>query len=161
MQFAQLIELKKLGINIPDEVIIEAATIQNKKELMDSIQKSAEQAQQMQQQQQQLAMEELKSRTELSNARAKADTGLAIERVSRVKENEALAIERKAEAKKDEEQALLNMVRALKEIEQIDINQLEKLIFLSKTLQEPTSAGQGQETQVNNSIIPNQEGVQP
>ena len=143
MQLAQLIELKQLGIAIPDDVILDAATVQNKKELTDSIKRSQEQAMQMQQKQEQAAIQELQSRADLSDARASADRGLAIERASRVQENEALAIERKAAAKKDEEQAVLNMVRALKEIEQIDINQLEKLVALSRLLSEPTIAGQG------------------
>ena len=150
MQFAQLMELKKLGLAIPDETIIEAATIQNKKDLMETIKKNAEMAQQQQQQQQQVAMQELQARATLSEARAKADTGLAVERLSRVKENDALAIERKAAAKKDEEQALLNMVRALKEIDSIDLDQLEKLIILSKQLEEPTTAGQGTENKTPN-----------
>ena len=150
MQFAQLMELKKLGIAIPDETIIEAATIQNKKDLMETIKKNSEMAQQQQQKQAEVAMQELQSRATLSEARAKADTGLAVERLSRVKENDALAIERKAAAKKDEEQALLNMVRALKEIDSIDLDQLEKLIILSKQLEEPTTAGQGTENKTPN-----------
>ena len=82
----------------------------------------------------------------MAQARAAADRGSAIERISRVAENESLAIERKAEAKKDEEQAVLNMVRAIKEIEQIDLAQLEKLIFLTKQLSQPVEAGQQTDT---------------
>ena len=104
-------------------------------------------------------MEELKSRSELSKARAKADTGLAIERVSRVKENEALAIERQAAAKKDEEIALLNMVKALKEIEQIDLGQLEKLIALSQQLSAPVVAGQETASQQNGNTVNQQAGM--
>jgi len=147
MQFAQLMELRKLGVAIPDDVLIDSCTVTNKTELMESIKKQQESAQQAQQQQMQVEQQELQARAELAQAKAQADRGLAIERVSRVEENEALAIERKAAAKKDEEIALLNMVRALKEIEQIDIDQLQKLIMLSKMLSPETTAGQGNPVQ--------------
>jgi hypothetical protein len=159
MQFVQLMELKKLGIAVPDDVILEAATIQNKKELLDSVRQSQQQAAQMQQQQMQLQMQELQSRTEMAQARAAADRGSAIERVSRVAENESLAIERKAEAKKDEEQAVLNMVKAIKEIEQIDLAQLEKLIFLTRQLAEPVTAGQQTDTSAETAKVIQNMGV--
>lgn len=143
MQMAQLMELRNMGLPIPDDAILEAATIQNKKELMDRITQNQQQAQQMQQQQAQVAMEEIQSRIKLAQARATADQGLGLERVSRVQENQALAIERQAAAKKDEDIALLNLVKALKEIENVDLAQLEKLIALSKMVKpdeiQPTS----------------------
>jgi len=159
MQFAQLMELRKIGVAIPDSILLDAVTIEKKTELMQAIQQQQQQQAQIQQQQQQVAMEELKSRSELSKARAKADTGLAIERVSRVKENEALAIERQAAAKKDEEIALLNMVKALKEIEQIDLGQLEKLIALSQQLSAPVVAGQETASQQNGNTVNQQAGM--
>lgn len=147
MQFTQLMELKKLGVAIPDDALLSATTIQNKEQLVKAIQEQQQQASQMAQTQSQVQMQELQARAELAQARAKADTGLAIERVSRVQENEALAVERKAEAKKDEEQAVLNMVKALKEIEGIDLDQLQKLIYLSQQLSAPVTAGQSSENQ--------------
>ena len=71
---------------------------------------------------------------ELSNARAQADQGLGIERLSRVQENQALAEERKAAAIKDEEIGLLNLVKALKEIDSVDIAQIEKLLSFDLTV---------------------------
>ena len=128
MQFAQLIQLKELGIPIPDDVMVGAVTIQNKKEIMDSLKRQSEQTAQMQQQQQQVAMQELQAREELARARAQADRGLAVERVSRVQENEALAVERKATAVRDENQAMLNLVKALKELDTIDLGHIQQLI---------------------------------
>lgn len=133
MQYAQLLQMFEAGILGPEDrdVIIEASTIQGKKKLTDSIKKRQEAAQQQQQMQMQAEQEELKARTNLANARATADEGLGIERLSRVEENRALAVERSAEASKDRQQAVLNMVKALKEIEDIDIQQLEKLVTLA------------------------------
>jgi hypothetical protein len=134
MQFAQLLQLKELGVNVPDDVLLDAATIQNKKKLTESVQRQQQQQQQMQQQQIQSQMEEQKARTELAQARAIADKGLGLERVSRVEENRALAVERRAEAIKDQELALLNFVKALKEIDHLDVDHLGKLISMSATL---------------------------
>lgn len=134
MQFAQYVQLKELGINIPDARMIEAATIQNKQELMQEIQQQAQSQAQLQQQQAQITMQELQARAELSHARSKADLGLFVERTSRVAENRALAIQKIHEANKDDEIALLNKVKMLKELEELDINYLERLINLSNVL---------------------------
>lgn len=131
MQFAQLLQLREVGVPVPDDVIIDAATIQDKEKLMKSLQQSAQQQQQMQQAQAQAAMAEQQARTELAQARAEADRGLGAERYSRIEENHALAEERRAAAVKDDELALLNFVKALKELEGMDINHLEQLIRVS------------------------------
>ena len=131
MQFAQLLQLREAGVPIPNDSLLEAATIQDKKKLIEAIQQSEQQASQMQQMQQMAAVEEIKARTKLSNARATADEGLGLERLSRIQENQALAVERKAQAKKDEDAALLNLIKALKEIDSIDLAHVEKLLALS------------------------------
>lgn len=142
LQFAQLIQLKQMGIPIPDETLIKSATLQNKTELIESITQSQQQAAQLQQAQAQAQIQELQSRSQLAQARAVADHGLGIERLSRVDENRALAIERvaqsqenRANARRDNDQALLNFIKALKEIETIDLQNLEKLITLARAME--------------------------
>ena len=147
MQFAQLLHLREAGVPIPDDVLVEAATLQNKKELVQSIEQAKQQAQQAQQMQMQAALQEQKARTNLADARAVADEGLGLERLSRINENEALAVERRAEASKDRTAGLLNLVKAMQEIEGIDINQLEQMIRLSTQVQ------QKQEEQVANTAV--------
>jgi hypothetical protein len=134
MQFAQLMHLREAGINIPDSVILEATTIQNKKDLVEAVEQQNRQASEMQNLQMQTQIAETQANIELSKARTVADKGLGVERYSRVAENEALAIERRAEAKKDRTAGILNIVKAIKEIEDIDIAQLEKLISLSRII---------------------------
>jgi len=147
MQFTQLMNLKEAGINIPDSVILEATTLQNKKDLVEAVEQENKRAQEMEQAQMQVQMEEIKANIELTKARTVADQGLGVERFSRVEENEAFAVERRAEAEKDQAQGVLNMVKAMKEIEDIDIGQLEKLINLSRLLaaktddNEPSAVG--------------------
>lgn len=135
MQFAQLLQLREAGIPIPDDVLIDAATIQNKKELTDSIEKTKQAEQQAAQMQTQAALQEQQARTGLAQARAVADEGLGLERISRINENEALAVERKAEASKDRTASLLNLVKTMQEIDTVDMNQLEQMIKLSRAVQ--------------------------
>lgn len=140
MQFAQLLQLKEVGVPVPNDTLLESCTLQNKKKLLESIMAAEKKQQQMQELQFQVSMEELKARTELSNARAVADQGLGLERVSRVQENKALAVERQAAAAKDQEAAFLDMVKALKEIDDIDIDQVTKMIALQKMMKEQEAA---------------------
>lgn len=134
MQFAQLLQLRDAGVPVPNEALLEAATIQNKKELVEQI-KAQEQAQaQAAQAQQQAQLEMQLAQTKLTQARAVADQGLGLERISRVQENEALAVEREAKAESDRMSAMLSMVKAMKELDTIDIAQLEKLIQLSQLM---------------------------
>ena len=134
MQFAQLLHLRELGLPIPDEIIINSSTIQNKKELTDAMQAEAQQAQQAEQMQMQAARKEQDARTNLANARAVADEGLGVERLSRVEENRAFAVERMAEAEKDRAQGVLNIVKAIAELDDIELGQIEKMITMSQSL---------------------------
>lgn len=136
MQFAQLLNLREVGVPIPDDQLIESSTLQNKKELLESLAQQKQQQQQAQQMQMQAAMQEQMARTNLANARAQADQGLGLERISRIQENQALAVERQAQARKDEDIGLLNLVKALKEIDTVDLAQLEKLISLSNLVKQ-------------------------
>jgi len=135
MQFAQLLQLRQLGIQIPSEVLINAATLQNKKELVDAIRGQEQQQAQASQMQAQSAMQQEQATIQMAQARAQADMGLAAERESRISENKALAFERIAQAHKDEEDAILNKIKTIKELESIDITHLERLLQISQLLQ--------------------------
>ena len=133
---------------MPDAQLIEASTLQNKTALLKAIEAQQQQQQQMQQMQMQSQIAEQQARIKLSEARAQADQGLGVERLSRVQENQALAEERKAAAIKDEEIGLLNLVKALKEIDTVDLAHVEKLISLSNLLKaEQRAAEQPQQAQ--------------
>jgi hypothetical protein len=143
LQFAQLFELKQAGIDIPNKALIEAASIQNKTELIQMMEQREQMQMQMQQMQMQMQMQQGQAQVELTKARSVADQGLGLERISRVEENKALAVERRAQAQRDEasaerehEQALLNFVRATKELQGLDIEQLHRMAEISKMLKE-------------------------
>ena len=134
MQFAQLLHLREVGVPIPDDLLLDASTLQNKKKLVEAVSQQAQQQQQAQQMQAQSAMKEQEARTNLANARAVADQGLGLERVSRIQENQALAEERRAAADKDDITGLLNLAKTLKELDTIDMQNVEKLINLSRMM---------------------------
>ncbi len=152
MYFAQLLQLRETGIPIPDDALIEAATLQDKKKLLESMEAAKQQQMQMQQMQMQAALEEQKARTHLANARATADEGLGVERLSRVEENRALAVERRAAAVKDHDQGLLNLVKALKEIDTIDLQHIEKLLTLSNVIKSQEAAVAAEQPVQNGSV---------
>lgn len=131
MQFAQLLQLRELGIPVPDEALLDAAIIQDKKKLIEAINAQKQQAVQMQQMQMQATIQEQQARTELAKSRSIADQGLGLERLSRVKENQALAEERKSAAEKDHAMALLNFIKASKELDGIDLQHLSELVKLA------------------------------
>ena len=134
MQFAQLLQLRQLGVPVPDEELLKASTLQNKQELLNALQQQLQAQSQAQQQQLQMALQDQQAKIQLAQATAQAEAGLGLERISRVQENQALAVERRADAEQKKEAALLNFVKALKEIETIDLNHVEKLLALSKTM---------------------------
>lgn len=141
MQFLQMLQLREMGIAIPDHEMISAASIQNKAQLIQSMQQQQEQQQQIQQQQAQLQMQQAQAQIQLTQARAIADEGLGLERVSRVDENKALAVERRAQAERDEEEALLSFVRSIKELQEIDANTLHKFVEIATAIKEHEQIG--------------------
>ena len=161
MQFAQLLQMKELGIGIPDDLLIDSAPLQNKTELIDAVKRVQEQQSQQSQLQMQSALAEQEARTQLAQARAVADQGLGLERVSRIQENQALAIERKAEAEKDHYAAVLDFVKAIKELEGIDIGNLERLIALARIVsQEETRATSPMGTENVSNMVNTLQGLQ-
>ncbi len=147
MQFAQLLQLRELGVQLPDASLLEASTIQNKTKIIEQMQQQQQAQQQAQQAQQQVQMQELQARTQLSQARAMADQGLGAERYSRIEENHALAEERKAAAVKDDQMALLNFAKALKEIEGIDLSHLQTIMSLQQMLKNSSNENNPQSQQ--------------
>jgi len=162
MQFAQMLQLREAGVPIPDEALLEAATIQDKKKIIEMVQAQQQQQQQQQEKEAQVQMANLQAQTKLAEARATADTGLGIERLSRIDENKALADERRAEAVKDRELGILHLVKALKEIETVDLQQLEKIIALSMIVKnEEQKTQQQRDQQDTNMQVMRGAGQQP
>lgn len=168
MEFAQLLQLREQGINIPDESILQAATIQNKNKLIETIQQQQQQQQQSQEMQQQMQMQQAQANIEATRAQAKESTGQGLERLSRVQENQALAGERHARTQAERMQAqeyaaqahenrmqarenrydsYLNAARAMKEMQGTDLENLRKLIDVVQELQRYNQQSEAQQSQ--------------
>lgn len=136
MEFAQLLQLREAGVPVPNTVLLEVASLQNKEKLIASVQQIEQQQAQMQQVQLAAAIKEQQAKTELAHSRAVADQGLGMERISRIQENKALAEERKAAAIKDEEIAALNMIKGMKELDGVDIDHIHKAMAILQMLKQ-------------------------
>ncbi len=155
LQFAQLMQLREAGVPIPNDVIIKAATVQDKKELIESIEKQQQQQEQQAQMQMESQIKLQDAQAKLAAARTIADEGLGIERLSRVNENHALAEEREAQANRDDEEALLTFIKSVKEIQHLDLEAVAKTINMMgvlKAINEPTPRGEGSQTS-NQSVV--------
>lgn len=134
MEFQQLISLRELGLPIPTNVLIEASTLQNKKELVEALDAQEQQQSQQQQMQLQIALEGERAKIKDLESRAEANTGLGLERASRVQENRALAVERLAEAEKDRDLGTLDLIKAMKELEGMDLAQIQNLLTIAQQI---------------------------
>ena len=152
MQFAQLLHLREAGVNVPDEVLLEASTMQNKKDLMEAIEAQNQAQQQAEQEEKQVAMQEQQARTELAQARAIADRGLGLERVNRVVTNETQAIENLAEAQQSREAGYLNLIKSLKELDEMDLNQIQRLLEIDRYIKEQKTEAKGEKREQEEAV---------
>jgi hypothetical protein len=134
MAFTQALHLRELGIPVPSDYILGLASVQDKEKLVASVQQ-AEQAQQQQaQKQQEIELAMLMAQKENLEAQSVANTGLGLERVSRVSENAELSVERRAKAIEDISDARLNQAKTLSELQNLDITRLKELVALAELL---------------------------
>jgi hypothetical protein len=142
LEFGQLLQLRESGVPVPAAILVQTSTLTNKNDLIEALGKQEEEQAKMAQQQQQTQIELLKAQIQDMHARAAANQGLGIERVSRVEENRALAVERMAQAQHDRDTGTLDRIKAAKELINIDIDQLHKVAQLIKMFQEDEKAEQ-------------------
>ncbi len=127
LQFAQAIQMKQMGFNIPTSYLIDKSSLQGKKDLMDAMKKEEEQAAQMQQMQAQQAMEQQQVMTRQLESQAQANFAAAEERKTRAVSNISLAKERSSQSVHDRAAAALDNAKALNELAGFDDERLMKL----------------------------------
>lgn len=159
MAFAQALHLRELGLPIPTKYILTLATTQDKEKLLESVEQEEQAQAQQQQMQMQTQMQVLQAQIEDLQAKAVANQGLGVERVSRVQENRALALERLSQSKENRQEAALNMAKTMKELQSIDMNQIEQLLGIIQVLKQsaaddPTEAGTNVAEQNEQSQMP-------
>lgn len=138
MEFQQLIQLRELGLPIPNSVLINTAQLQNKKDLTDAMEQEAKQAEEQQKAEQQAAMEQQQVLTDSLHSKAESDRALAAERLAKIQLDQALNLERMSRSQEEREGATLNRIKAAKELEGINLDHLQKLLQVLKTIQETT-----------------------
>ncbi|KKM66112.1 hypothetical protein LCGC14_1484490 [marine sediment metagenome] len=148
LQFAQLLNLREMGIPVPTNILVETSTLTNKQQLIEGIAKEEEQQQKVQEEQHQMQIELLKAQIEKLQASAVADSGLGIERASRVQENQSLAVERVAEAQKDRNLGTLHLAQALKELDSIELDNVQKLWTLVQAFKQHEKVEEAQSAEV-------------
>lgn len=129
MAFAQAIQLREIGVPIPDKYIIQHITMQDKKTLLADMEEQAKQSSEAAQRREEVEVMEIKMRAELSQAATQERMAHAQDYLSKVEENRSLAISRKSQAALDE-------VKAAKELQHMDIDQLQKLVDILSALKE-------------------------
>ena len=144
MQAQQLLELRNMGINIPDSVILDAVQIQNKEELIKAIEAQGQSQQQMEQESAQMAMYQQQMVADSMAAKAESDRALAAERLNKIGLDQALNTERMAKAQQERDMSALNKVRAAKELEDLDLAQLQKMLDILAAMKAHSDATEPQ-----------------
>lgn len=131
--YFQLLQLRSLGVQIPDDELIEAAPIQNKSRLLE---KMAE-AEQLKKQ---IAMQEAEDRAiknaQLSSER-ESNLALAEERRARVLADIGLSRERISESEQNYAKALLDNINTIRTMEDMDNKTLIEAVRLVHEITEP------------------------
>lgn len=153
MQFAQLLHLRELGLPIPTKTIVNAATLQDKEELVRDIEAEEQKAAQMEQLQIQSQMKVLEAQVQDLQAKSVANVGLGHERMARINENAELAVERRAKAIEDISDAQLNKAKMLTEIQALDLGRIEQLLAIANLLQATEGDAEQAENAVSNDEV--------
>ena len=138
MQFQQLVQLRELGINVPEGVLVQAAQLQDKKQLTDAVEAQAQQAQQQEQAQQQQAMQAQQVTIDSIQAKSESDRAVAQERINKISLDAAVSAERIERSQEERDNATLAKVKTLKELEDMDLSHLERLIEMLHRIEEHT-----------------------
>ena len=127
-KFLESIQIKQIMPEaISDDYIIKLSSLQDKKQLIEARQQSAQQQAQMQQKQAELEMQQQAMLAKSLDAKAQSDMASAQEKEARSIADMALAQQHSAQAVHDRAKAALDNAKALKELDELDENRLIKL----------------------------------
>ena len=147
-QYLDLVKLRTdVGVQIPDETIINAASIQNKEELINALKVQQQQQQELEQLRDKFNLEEQQATTEMMRARAQSDVALSGQRKSSVQSDRFDMVYKTAEAGRKEQESNIKAIEALKSLNEVDITKVKELIELSRLVQEErvNNSGLGEE----------------
>jgi len=156
-QYFQMLNLKmNAQLNIPDEVIINAAPIANKKEVLEIMARKEQEAQQQEQQQSEMNQREQQATVGMMEAQREKDMALSDKYRSNVKSSQFDMVYKTAESKREEQRVNIQAIEALEALNNIDISKIKELIELSRMIQEERD-NQGLEEEGLASQVPMQQ----
>jgi len=121
--FAQLVELKQQGLDIPWELILDASPLQNKKELKDALAKQA------------------KAQEESQSAQLKTQQLTQGMMQSQIEQNSASVRRQDTQAAENSASKVLDITKALAELDKLDTTNLRDKLALLKELQGGNAQG--------------------
>lgn len=133
--YYQLLQLKALGINIPDDEIVAAVPLQGKTNLL----KKMQEMQELQKQAAQMEMQDKNRQSRLEESQIEQNIALSQERRARVLADIGLHRERLSEAEQNYAKAMLDNVKTINEIQASDNQQLMQAIELAHMMTQPTT----------------------
>jgi len=137
LELGQLLHLREMTQDASlNEDIVKAMTIQNKDEIIERLNKNAQQAAEQAQQMQQLQMQQLQVDNETKMAYAHSQHGLARERIAKIQTDKAIAEDKLKRAEQEDTASLLNLVRTIKEMQGMDTQQLSAKIDMLHRINE-------------------------
>lgn len=129
--YYQLLQLREIGIAIPDDEIVDAAPLQGKIRLRQKMAEIAE----SQQQAAQIEMETANRQAQLEASQIDNNLALAQERRARVIADIGLARERISEGEQNKAKALLDNAKTFAEIENLDRSQFLEVMRFAREIQ--------------------------
>ena len=114
-QFAQLLQLREMGIPVPTPFLLKNSTLQGKDELIEAIQAEEQQQAALAEQKAHLDLAILQSQLQQNTAKTADYLAMARERVGRTKSNIGLFEERMSELTQNRAQAAKDKMSAIKE----------------------------------------------
>lgn len=140
MQFAQLLQLRQAGLQIPDITLIRASTLQNKQEFIDDLEQQQQAQQQAQEHQMQMQMQSEQAVIQGIQAKATSDMAAAQERQSKIYTDQATAQQKLALGESELARSNLENAKAISEIDQLDETRLMELADFLLSMQERQNA---------------------
>jgi len=140
LNLQQLLHFREVtGVQIPDEVIIEASTLQNKDKLMETLIAQNKARQEQENKMAELQMQQLQVDNATKIAYAHSQEGLAKERVAKIQLDKALNAERIQRAEEDKTAGVLNLIKAIKELQGMDLDQIAQSLQIVQAIEQNES----------------------
>ncbi len=152
--YQQLLQLRELGIAIPDDEIVDAAPLQGKVRLKEKMAEVAK----AQQEQQQIAMEAENRKAQLETSLIENNLALAQERRGRTLADIGLARERISEGEQNYAKALLDNARTIAEINDMDRSHFLEVMRLAHETQQASAERTEEKLQADSQLAESLKG---